>query len=332
MNDHAHEAIRAAIDAETQAWDAQDVDRLLDVFHPDIVWPWPPGPDAHDPAEWIWGLGRFDAVRWRGAWQELFDSHELVHNRRTTVRISVAPDGGGGLGVVDVDTLWRRRDDGAESHWLGRAGKVYSRVTDGWKLIMHTGLLAYPPAAASKPLPLPSPPLRGGGVVLRPWSDADVGAANRATQDRSIAEFTGVPPAPTLEQTRAFLLAQPALRSAGSELTLAIADAETDAFCGSISLLRFEWASRRAEIGYWVAPWARGGGRATHAVRLLARWALGELGLVRLALHTHPENAASQRVAERAGFTREGTLRGYDIRGGRIRDLVSFSLLSGERG
>jgi RimJ/RimL family protein N-acetyltransferase len=65
-------------------------------------------------------------------------------------------------------------------------------------------------------------------------------------------------------------------------------------------------------------------------VRLLSRWALREFGLVRLALHTHPENVASQRVAERAGFTREGTLRSLDTRGGMVRDIVSFSLLPGD--
>src|ERR1043166_4596266 len=132
VEDGARDAIQAAIDAETQAWNARDVERLLDVFHPDMVWPWPPGVDAHDPADWIWGMGRFDAARWRSVWQELFDSHELVHNRRETVRVSVAPDGEGGLGVVDVETLWRR-NDGTESHWFGRACKVYTRVASEWK-------------------------------------------------------------------------------------------------------------------------------------------------------------------------------------------------------
>ena len=95
----------------------------------------------------------------------------------------------------------------------------------------------------------------------------------------------------------------------------------------SILLLRFEWDAGRAEIGYWLVPSARGRGAAAAAVRLLSRWALRELGLARLALHTHEDNVASQRVAERAGFTREGLLRSFDTRGERPRDLVVFSLL-----
>ncbi len=325
-------AIQSVVDAETRAWERKDADSLLGLFHPDMVWAWPPDPDAHDPAGWVWGMGRFDAARWRAVWQELFESHDLVHNRRRTVRISVAPDGEGAFAVVDVDTLWRPREGGDDVHWLGRACKVYSRLDGAWKLIAHTGLLAYPPRAdaEARPLPLPDPPLEDGRVRLRVWTEADLGPANRATQDPRIHHFTGVPSSPTPEQTRAFFDAQRSLREAGSELTLAIADSRDDSFLGTISLLRFEWQARRAEIGYWVAPWARGRGVATSAVRLLSRWALRELGLARLALHTHPDNHASQHVAERAGFIREGALRSFDTRGDQPRDIIVFSLLPGD--
>lgn len=137
-------AIQEIVDRETRAWDTQDVDLLLSVFHPDMVWPWPPASDAHDPAEWIWGMGRFDDQRWRRVYEELFATHELIHNRRQTVRISLSPEGDGAFAVVDVDTLWRRREDGGDFHWLGRACKVYSLVAGEWKLTMHTGLLEYP--------------------------------------------------------------------------------------------------------------------------------------------------------------------------------------------
>jgi RimJ/RimL family protein N-acetyltransferase len=62
-------------------------------------------------------------------------------------------------------------------------------------------------------------------------------------------------------------------------------------------------------------------------VRLLAPWALRELRLARLALLTDVDNAASQRVAERAGFTREGILRAYEERKGQRHDVVSYSLV-----
>jgi RimJ/RimL family protein N-acetyltransferase len=74
----------------------------------------------------------------------------------------------------------------------------------------------------------------------------------------------------------------------------------------------------------------RGHGAATRAVRLLARWAFDDLGIARLELTCGPDNTASQRVAERCGFTREGVLRSHmPFKGGR-RDTVMFSLLPGE--
>jgi ketosteroid isomerase-like protein len=139
----AEREVEEIVHRETSAWDRQDVETLLSIFHPDMVWPWPPDARSHDPQDWVFVLDRFDRSRWRRVWQELFDTHELAHNRRKIVRIEVTPEGDGAFAVVDVDTLWRRRSDGGNFAWKGRACKVYSKVGGEWKLIMHTGLLDY---------------------------------------------------------------------------------------------------------------------------------------------------------------------------------------------
>jgi ketosteroid isomerase-like protein len=104
------------VDAETAAWNARDADALVALFHPDTVWPWPPNADAHDPMTWELPYGRFDAQRWKQSWQELFATHDLISNDRTTLRVVVSEQGDGGFAVVDVDTLWRRRADRELSH------------------------------------------------------------------------------------------------------------------------------------------------------------------------------------------------------------------------
>jgi RimJ/RimL family protein N-acetyltransferase len=83
--------------------------------------------------------------------------------------------------------------------------------------------------------------------------------------------------------------------------------------------------------GCWIARDERGRGICTRALRLLARHGLDELGLQRVDLITDPDNVASQRVAEKVGFQREGVLRAH-LRhpDGRVRDSVMFSLLPGE--
>ncbi len=78
----ARAAIEELVHRETRAWDTQNVDLLLSLFHPDMVWPWPPHAHAHDPLEWVIVWGRFDRERWGRGWQALFDSHELVRDRR----------------------------------------------------------------------------------------------------------------------------------------------------------------------------------------------------------------------------------------------------------
>ena len=144
-HDDVKALIQSLVDKETRGWDAKDPEPFLSIIHPDMVWPWPPDGGAHDPAAWIFVLGRFDRERWRRNWQTLFDTHDLVHNRRRTVKIEVTPEGDGALAVVDVDTLWRNMATGEDSPWKGRAGKIYTKMPDGaWKLIGHTGLLDYP--------------------------------------------------------------------------------------------------------------------------------------------------------------------------------------------
>jgi ketosteroid isomerase-like protein len=135
--------IQSLVDRETEAWDRQDAEALVSLFHPDMVWPWPPSASSHDPALWVFPQGRYDRARWKSDWERLFRTHALVHNRRRTVRIEASAQGDAAFAVVDVDTLWRERASGALSHWKGRACKGYTKVGEGWLLIFHTGLLEY---------------------------------------------------------------------------------------------------------------------------------------------------------------------------------------------
>src|SRR4029078_10085534 len=90
-------------------------------------------------------------------------------------------------------------------------------------------------------------------------------------------------------------------------------------------------AERRiVEIGYFVLPHARRRGVATTIARLLAEHAFS-LGLERVAAYVNVGNTASEGVAERAGFTREGVVRSMPKPDGRRVDKTLYSLLPGER-
>ena len=135
--------IEEIVARETRAWDTKDVDLLLTVFHPDMVWPWPRTSTSHDPMDWVLEWGRYDPERWGRGWQELFDTHELVRNERELRKIEISREGDGAFAVVDIDTVWRD-PSGNERRWKGRVCKVYSKVGGEWKMTMHTGVLEYP--------------------------------------------------------------------------------------------------------------------------------------------------------------------------------------------
>jgi len=145
MPESIERRIRDLVDLETEGWNNKNPDLFLSIIHPDMVWPWPPHADAHDPAEWVFVMGRFNRERWRASWQDLFDTHDLIHNVRDTVKVVVSEEQDGAFAVVDIDTLWRRKDTGADFHWKGRVCKVYTKLPNGeWKLISHAGALEYP--------------------------------------------------------------------------------------------------------------------------------------------------------------------------------------------
>jgi len=171
------------------------------------------------------------------------------------------------------------------------------------------------------PVIAPDPRLAADGVVLRVPDDGDASWITEAYDDPDIARFiVGTPP--------------PRRWGSATDAEFVIADAARAEPLGVISLRIAEPDPGLAAVGFWLRPEARGRGAATVAVQLIARWAFDELGVQRLELTTAPENVASQRVAERAGFTREGVLRGLTAatkNDGR-RDSVMFSLLPADLG
>jgi RimJ/RimL family protein N-acetyltransferase len=169
----------------------------------------------------------------------------------------------------------------------------------------------------------PDPPLSDGGITLRPLDERDLPAIERAASDAEILKWFDL----RRRRPRDYLAAKREAWAAGTGASFAICDATLlDTCLGQVFIERGD--DGRGSVGYWLLEDGRGKGRATRAVRLVACWALPELRLGRLQLHTGPDNVASQRVAERAGFAREGVLRAYNgRRDGTRADAVVYSLL-----
>ena len=107
-------------------------------------------------------------------------------------------------------------------------------------------------------------------------------------------------------------------------------DPATGALLGGIGLHQLDAEAGTAVIGYWVAADARRRGVATRAVRLVAGWALGPLGLTRLMAQVFADNPASQRVLERVGFARDAGPPSLTEHHAGLRTAIGFSLAAGD--
>jgi ribosomal-protein-serine acetyltransferase len=114
-----------------------------------------------------------------------------------------------------------------------------------------------------------------------------------------------------------------------TEYQFNISDA-AGAFLGGCGLNMIDRAHFRANLGYWVRSSACRRGVATQAVKALAAWAFANTDLIRLEIVVALGNAASLRVAEKAGARREGTLRKRLFFHGVAHDAAMFSLVRGD--
>lgn len=167
-----------------------------------------------------------------------------------------------------------------------------------------------------------------GGLELRPWRLADADALVAAGQDPAIRHWNRLlVETPTdarrriermHERWQAELSAIWAIAHPGDEAVGLIGWGDIDLAGGS------------AEIMYWILPTRRGGGAVVEATKRLGDWALNDLGLHRLRLCHSVANPASCRVAEKAGYSLEGTMRSALLHADGWHDEHLHALVQGD--
>jgi RimJ/RimL family protein N-acetyltransferase len=169
--------------------------------------------------------------------------------------------------------------------------------------------------------------ISGEGIVLRAFADADLPRLLEIFADPEVVRWN---PGPTTADEVCAWTQRRNDWTDGDHASWAIVDPD-GTLLGSVSLYEIDPDQRKAEIGYQTAPWARGRGVAAAAVRIVVRAAFDALGLHRVTLYHAVENEASCRVALRAGFQLEGTLRqGYRYGDGAYHDEHVHGLLASD--
>jgi RimJ/RimL family protein N-acetyltransferase len=176
------------------------------------------------------------------------------------------------------------------------------------------------------PLTPPDPPLADDTITLEPLSQRHVPVFQELVLEDDIRRFTMVPTRPDRHFAANWVARYERGWAEGSRAGFAILDGD-GTIAGFAGIFGLDEPGAEGEIGYLVAAEARGRGIAGRSVALLTRWGFDELGLERIELRIDSENAASARVAERAGYHLDGVLRSKHFKEGLRTDLGIWSRL-----
>ncbi|MCT9090238.1 GNAT family N-acetyltransferase [Streptomyces sp. ASQP_92] len=169
-----------------------------------------------------------------------------------------------------------------------------------------------------------------GGRELRPWRESDADVLVASALDPDIVRWNRVEQL-SLDAAREKIAHWGQRWTEEQAAIWAISRREDDRAVGLIGLADFDLRGGSAEILYWLLPAGRGGGAALDATLRVSRWALDELGLHRIRITHSVSNPASCRVAQRAGYTLEGTMRSALLHADGWHDEHLHARVAGDR-
>jgi RimJ/RimL family protein N-acetyltransferase len=162
-------------------------------------------------------------------------------------------------------------------------------------------------------------------VRFEPFSEDHLPFLDALTADPESLRFTRIPDPPPPGFSRRWVERYEEGRRNGThEAFAAVADDGT--FLGLSLVPEIDRDAREAELGYMFVPAARGRGVATAMLRHLTAWAF-EQGALRATLIIDVDNPASERVAARCGYVREGVMRSIHVKGDLRTDAALWSRL-----
>ncbi len=179
-------------------------------------------------------------------------------------------------------------------------------------------------------LPLTTPTLHTARLLLRPFTEEDKDALYALMSNATVLRYWDAPPWSERARADRFLARCKVMEQEGSGVRLAIERTVDGVFIGWCAFMQWNPDFRSALIGYCLAETAWGHGYATEAAGAMVQWAFDTLDLNRLQSEADTRNRASERVLEKLGFVREGTLRENCIVNGDVSDSSVYGLLRRE--
>jgi len=163
-------------------------------------------------------------------------------------------------------------------------------------------------------------PLDGDGSITFP--------AIQETQDTLAQWFPQIRIPNTIQEAEEYLREEQANLLLRQSIRLLIFRQDTGEFIGEAQFANFDWHIPRCEINYWVRSSMQRQGYMTEAIRRMTDFGFDVLHMERIGIHCDTNNVACYRLAEKAGYTLDGTLRNYR-RGynGKLADTIVYSMI-----
>ena len=161
--------------------------------------------------------------------------------------------------------------------------------------------------------------LKGKGFILRPFKISDALSLQENINDSSVYRYTLRIPYPySIDDAKKFI-------SSKNKNELSFAIVSENKIIGGIGFDSME--KHKANIGYWLAKKYRNYGIMTLAIKLLSNYGLKELNLKRIQAIVFVKNKASERVLQKCGFKKEGLVRNWALKNGKLKNAHMYSLI-----
>lgn len=165
-------------------------------------------------------------------------------------------------------------------------------------------------------------------LAIRPFALTDQDDILIAGNDCEMQKWFSLPPPYTLTNARWFVDLANQRQMDGSGL---ISPFEYEGkFAGVVDIKKADWRARSCLIGYWSSQWVRGKGGMSATLLMVSQWILREVGFHWIEVRVTPENLAFRRVAEKAGYIREGISRNAGFTNNGRLDLIIYSRIPGD--
>jgi ribosomal-protein-serine acetyltransferase len=168
-------------------------------------------------------------------------------------------------------------------------------------------------------------------LILRTPSDGDgniIFPAIQETQDTLTKWFPQIRIPQTIAEAEEHLREEQANLLLRQSIRLLIFRQDTGDFIGEAQFTDFDWNIPRCEINYWVRTSMQNQGFMSEAIERMTDFGFDVLHMERIGIQCDKNNTISYWVAEKVGYTVDGTLRNYRRHSdGQLADTIIYSMI-----